>query len=118
MSQSVRRALFGLTIGVEHRDTAVIVHVRGELDVATAPELREAIATALRDAPSLLVINLSGVRFLASSGMAALADAHQVGAGRTTIRVVATGRECLRPIRLTGLDATMEIHPTVHDAVL
>ena len=41
----------------------------GDLDVATAPELADAIQAAARKEPAALIVDLSRVDFLASAGM-------------------------------------------------
>ena len=38
-------------------------------------------------------------------------------AGGHGVRVVAAGRECVRPIRLTGLDTVLSMHGTVAEAL-
>src|SRR5687768_9510545 len=90
---------------------ATVLCVRGEVDVATAPALRTAIAEVVRAEPKVLVIDLSAVTFLASAGLLALVEA--TAAGRREIRVVAAGRECVRPILLTGLDTVLSMHGTL-----
>lgn len=50
-------------------DAAVHVVVQGELDIATAPELKEQCLAALRTQPSELVIDLGGVTFCDSSAL-------------------------------------------------
>jgi anti-anti-sigma factor len=106
---------FGVT--VEHRAGTVVLCVRGELDVTTTPGLQESIVLALRRKPGVLVIDLSAVSFLASAGLVALASATRMAADGTTVRVVVSGRECARPIYLTGLDAVLALHPSIEDAL-
>jgi anti-anti-sigma factor len=49
------------------------VSVAGEVDLATAPMLRDRLLTALRDqSPEVLVVDLAGVRLLDCSGIGAL----------------------------------------------
>ena len=95
---------------------AMVVSVWGEVDVATAPALRTALATVLTERPRVLVIDLSAVTFLASSGMLVLAEA--AAAGHVVVRVVAMSRECLRPICVTGLDAVLSMYGTVAEALV
>jgi len=51
-----------------HNGTAV-VSVRGQLDIYTAPHLLETLDAAIADAPKELVIDLSSVTFLDSTGL-------------------------------------------------
>jgi anti-sigma B factor antagonist len=53
-------------------DAAVVVDVRGELDIATAPMLRQHLTGVVERGPELLVVDLTGVEFLDSVTLAVL----------------------------------------------
>jgi anti-sigma B factor antagonist len=82
----------------------VIATVRGELDAAGNPLLQATLLKALRQAPRLLTIDLSGVTFFGSAGVTALVwvSQHREAAGKH-VRVVATSRIVTGPLELTGL---------------
>ena len=46
--------------------------IRGEIDIASAPELEAALEDAIRDSEGALLVDLSGVEFLDSSGLQVL----------------------------------------------
>ncbi len=70
------------------RDT--VLHVSGELDIATVKHLRTAVGQTLEDAPPVLVLDLSNTRFLDSTGCRELVRTAKAGrAGSTTVEVVA-----------------------------
>ena len=79
-----------LGIAVERQDGVTRLDVAGELDLATAPALREAVAGLLAAGEALtLVLELSGVSFLDSSGLGALLQARaevRPPAARTSAR--------------------------------
>lgn len=102
-------------VSVRRMACATVLCVRGEVDGATAPALRTAITENLRGGPGVLVIDLSAVTFLASASLLALIEA--TAAGGHGVRVVAAGRECVRPIRLTGLDNVLSMHGTLAEAL-
>lgn len=106
-----------LTVSVEHGAGTVVVSPAGEIDMSTAPRLAEAIDEALGERPGVLVVDLSGVRFLGSAGLGVLARAHQRAGPRTQVRIVAADRRTLAPLEITGLAATMSIHPTLRAAL-
>ena len=89
------------------------LHVTGEIDLAVAPALRDAILSAgLSGEASELVVDLSAVRYLDSSGIAALLEAHrQLAAVEVVLRVerpnVLVGRvlELTRVGEVLGLPA-------------
>ena len=103
---------FGVT--VEHQSGAVVLHVHGELDIATTPTLRESISQALNGNPTILVIDLSAVTFLAAAGLVTLATATRTGAD---VRLVAANRPCERTINLTGFDTVLPLHKSLPDAL-
>lgn len=102
-----------LTVRVVRQALDVILHVAGELDLLTAPRLRESVARVLAEGPRLLILDLTDVRFLGSAGLAVLINAHDDARSGTRLRVVAGAPAVLRPLDVTGLAATLSIHPTL-----
>jgi anti-sigma B factor antagonist len=68
-----------LKILAEVTPTRTTVYVRGEVDMATAPQLRRELEHHLSHGPSELVIDCSGVSFMDSSGLHALLIARRTG---------------------------------------
>ncbi|MFF2549920.1 STAS domain-containing protein [Nocardia sp. NPDC058058] len=105
-----------MTTTVTVHDGATVLAVIGEVDLATAPALENAIDSTLSGKPGALVIDLSEVSFLASAGMAALVAAHQ-RAGGTRIAVVADGPATSRQLKMTNLDQVFALHSTLEQAL-
>src|ERR1041384_863049 len=81
---------------------AVLV-VEGEIDTLTAGALDRALAQLLADPSEVLIVDLSDVTFLASSGLAVLIrSAHEAGERR--LRLVSSARAVRRPMEITGSD--------------
>ncbi|GLY38525.1 anti-sigma factor antagonist [Amycolatopsis sp. NBRC 101858] len=91
---------------------AIVVEVAGDVDTTTAPALVQAAAEVLAAGPRLLVVDLTRVDFLASPGLTALLTIHRDAGPGTVVRIVAAGRATLRPIQLTGLEASLSLFPT------
>ena len=94
----------------------VVVRARGEVDLCTAPALTTALRAACVavDPPGTLVIDLSGIRFLSAAGLTALtATRLHCRERQVELRLVATHRSVLLPLRITGLDAQFDIAPTL-----
>jgi anti-anti-sigma factor len=108
---------FGVTVDVEQHGDAVVLRVAGELDLLTTPTLSEACTQELRKRPLVLVIDLTGVTFLASVGMSAIVAAHEEGGDITRVRVVGGTRDTMRPIRVTGLDNLLSVYSTLAAAL-
>jgi anti-anti-sigma factor len=63
-------AEFGLST---HRDDGrAVVYVRGELDVETAPQLKELLTRLIDDGTGFITIDVAEVEFIDSSGLHAL----------------------------------------------
>ena len=110
----------GLRVSHDLAGPAVVITVAGEIDLATVTALRTELGTALRlaAAPAPVVLDLTGVEFLGSAGLAAIAEAsQQATAQRIPLRVVATSHTVLRPIEVTGLGSALTLCASLSDAL-
>jgi anti-anti-sigma factor len=102
-----------LRVTANRTGDAVVLAAAGELDLLSAPLLTDAIATALADAPALLVVDLSEVSFLASIGITVLVEARRSAGPGTRFRVVAPeGGVVHRTLGLTGLHDALAVATT------
>src|SRR5690349_15085966 len=89
-----RRPHDSISIRVGRHGDACVVTVTGEIDLATTPRLRAALADVL-DPPGpapVVVLDLSRVTFIASIGLAAVVHAHRLASGRGgVLRLVVDG---------------------------
>lgn len=109
-----------LRVDIAARGRAVVVSVEGELDLATVPILRERLGEVgdVSDSPSPLVVDLSAVTFISSSGLALLVDLNnRCGERGVRLGVVTTGSVVPRAIQVTALDQILAIHATVDQAI-
>lgn len=99
----------GLEIHAVARVDGAQRRVSGELTLATAGQFARGLAEAERSRPALLVLDLRDVRFIDSTGLAALVAAHKRSARdrRRLILVVAPGT-IQRLLELTGLSREIE----------
>jgi anti-sigma B factor antagonist len=61
-----------LRIEVSHHGQWTVVEVGGEIDVATAPRLRERLISLVNDGQHQLVVSLEAVDFIDSTGLGVL----------------------------------------------
>ena len=97
-------------IDVLDRDGRTVVVPRGELDMATTPELERAVLPALA-AGRWVVLDLRSLEFIDSSGLRAVVQAHQQaadGAGRFTMVRAGPGSMIHRVLEIAGLDAIID----------
>jgi anti-sigma B factor antagonist len=93
-----------LTATVHTGDGRVRVAVAGVIDLSTATLLRERLHEAIGRQPGRLAVDLAGVTFMDSSGVAELVRAHQLAAGRqVTLTVVNCEPMVSRVLQLTGV---------------
>lgn len=87
-----------------------VVGVSGELHLTTAPRFREALDAIIAAGDGRLVLDLSAVEFIDSTGLSVLLNAlrliHQ-RAGRMAL--ACTNPTVLRLFEITSLDATFDI---------
>jgi anti-sigma B factor antagonist len=100
------------------RDSRTVVTVVGDLDVHTAPTLQQHLGPLTAVQGASLVIDLSAVSFIDSTGLGILVGAlkhvREVG-GR--LDVVVTSPRVIKVFTLTGLDAVIALHPDLAGAL-
>jgi anti-sigma B factor antagonist len=94
-----------------------IVAATGVIDALTAPQFEEALRAAVANKPEGLVVDLTGVDFLASAGMGVLVAAHDAADEGTRFCVVADGPATARPLKLVGIADIVPLHTTLDDAL-
>lgn len=94
-----------------------IIEVGGEIDVYTAPRLREAIVAAVDAGHSRLIIDVGQVDFLDSTGLGVLVGAlKRVRAEDGSLDIVCTQERILKIFQITGLDKVFGLHATIDEA--
>jgi len=73
-----------LYLSSQKQDGTTTVTVTGEVDIATASQLRDYAEEALRPAPRRLVIDMGGVSFFAAAGISVLSALADSAAGHGT----------------------------------
>ncbi|PCI41699.1 MAG: anti-anti-sigma factor [Rhodospirillaceae bacterium] len=94
-----------------------IVAVSGEVDLSTSPQVRDALLDCILGGSSV-VVDLSQVAYIDSSGVASLVEAFQNAKSRGQGFALANvGETPLRVLQLARLDQVFVIHDAVDDAV-
>jgi anti-sigma B factor antagonist len=94
-----------------------VLEVGGEVDVYTAPRLRERLVELVDAGARNVVVDLGGVEFLDSTGLGVLVGAMKrlrVAHGR--FGLVCSKEALLKIFRITALDQVFPIYPTVEAA--
>jgi anti-sigma B factor antagonist len=100
------------------KDGIEIVEVEGEIDVYTAPRLRELLIELVNTGFYQLVVNMEKVEFLDSTGLGVLVGGlKRVRAHDGSLDLVCTQERILKIFRITGLTKVFGIHDTVDEAI-
>ena len=95
-----------------------VFELSGSLDIATSPAVRAALLEASEGGDHRLIVDLSRVEFLDSTGLGAL-----IGAQRRAkevdgeVRLVVKEGQIVRLLRITGLLKVFAVYPTIEDAL-
>ncbi len=126
-SRAARKGEIAINNHGHHEDLKLHVHavdgfpvfeLSGSLDIATSPTVRAALLDASERGDHRLIVDLSDVEFLDSTGLGAL-----IGAQRRAnemggeLRLVVKEGQIVRLLRITGLLKIFAVYPTLGDAV-
>jgi anti-sigma B factor antagonist len=107
-----------IEVAVDAADGATVATVRGEVDLSTASHLQSGLRTAAVGA-ALLVVDLSGVEYLDSAGLAVLdTSAREMHAQGGALRLVVSEDSIVtRALRISGLSETIPTFYGFDDAI-
>lgn len=102
-------------VQVASSGACAVVTVRGEVDLATAPQLETALERAARDGLPRVVVDLRGTGFIDSTGLATLFRAHKAVTtqGREFAVVCGPDTEVRRVIALMRFDEVFNLHASL-----
>lgn len=107
-----------LTLATHEAGAATVLEVGGEVDVYTAPRMREQIVDLVTEGRYHLIVDMEGVEFLDSTGLGVLVGGlKRVRAHDGSLQVVCSHERILKIFRITGLTKVFDIHPSVPEAL-
>ena len=107
-----------LKLGHYSKDGIEVINAGGEIDIYTAPRLRELLTALASKNNCQLIVNLEKVKFLDSTGLGVLVGARKrVRAHDGSLDLVCTQERILKIFRTTGLTKVFGIHQTVAQAI-
>jgi anti-sigma B factor antagonist len=94
-------------------DGVVVLSAAGELHMSTAPTFGAHAREVLREQPRHVVVDLSSVQFVDSTGLGVLLNLlREVERQGGAMVVVCANPTVLRLFAITGTDETLEVRPT------
>jgi anti-sigma B factor antagonist len=94
-----------------------VISVDGDLDLATAPQLKWMLAEALKDGHSQLVVDLRLTAFMDSTALGVLVGVNRSLDGGGRLAIVCTQANVLKIFELSGMDEAFAISLTLEDAL-
>ncbi len=108
-----------LSLSTSELAGTTVVTVGGEIDVYTAPRLRDRLTELVDGGAHRLVVDLEAVDFLDSTGLGVLVGGlKKVRAHDGSLSLVCTNERLLKIFRITGLAKVFDIYPTPGAAAL
>ncbi len=101
----------------ELADDTSLLSVEGDLDLASAPSLKWALADVQSTESRHVVVDLSKVGFIDSTALGVLVGAQRSLDPGVRLAIACAEENVLRIFELTGLDGMFEILPTLQDAL-
>jgi anti-sigma B factor antagonist len=95
-----------------------VLTVGGEIDLASAPQLSAAFDEIEHSAAKEVVLDLSEVTFLDSTGVGVLINGRRGLGGDGSIRIVSTRSAIIKLFALTGLSDLFPIYPSLEEALV
>lgn len=106
-----------LGLDVTENNGVSVLTVRGEVDVYTAPRLRERLVEMAGDGKYNIVVDLEGVDFLDSTGLGVLVGGlKRLRSHDGDLSLVCTQHRILKVFEITGLTKVFSIYDSVDAA--
>lgn len=107
-----------VTVTSRENGDRTVVEVTGEIDVYTAPALREELSRLVDGEHTNLVVDLTQVSFMDSTGLGVLVGAlKKVRTLGGDLQLVITQEKILKVFRITALTQVFTIHSTLDEAL-
>ena len=95
-----------------------VIEVEGQVDLYSAPEFKEQTARVIDGGAQRVIIDLSRLTFMDSTGLGVLVGAlKRLRAARAELLLVVTDYDIERLFELTGLDGAFRIYRSRDDAL-
>jgi anti-sigma B factor antagonist len=114
----VGHELLTVTATIDPGTGATVLTVAGEIDMLTAPVLRQRLDEHFAADRTPIIVDLSQVEFFGSNALGVLVDAHQraIADGRIFVLVAGT-RIVRRPLKATELDKVLSVYDDLDHAL-
>ena len=95
----------GFSVEIEEKNNIPIIHVKGEIDVYTCPQLRTLLTDLVQKGQVLLILNLENIQYIDSTGLGTIAHtARTIENSNGKVCVVCTKNQIKKIFEVSGLE--------------
>lgn len=106
-----------LEIRIDRDDNKCVITLEGEVDVYTAPRLKDSLLEQIEAGCQYMILDMDAVAFIDSSGLGVLVGAlRRVKERSGSVRLVCSRDNILKIFRITGLDKVFPIFSNAEEA--
>jgi len=106
-----------LEVRTRREGESLVVHLAGEVDLRTSPELRQRLLESLESRPPRVIVDLRGVSYIDSSGVGTLVEMKRRADGNGASVVLVGLQPRVRSVfEITRLDTFFHIVETLEEA--
>ncbi len=106
-----------LTVTASERNGWAVATVAGEIDAYSAPRLREALVEMIDGGARRVLVDLEGVGFMDSTGLASLVAAlKHIRSAEGELRVAGLGSNVAKVFEICGLNGVFSVHTNLDEA--
>jgi anti-anti-sigma factor len=99
-------------------DGHAVIHLKGELDIATVDDLRNDLRQARRSHGEHVILDLTDLEFMDSQGLSVIVNCHKsVTAAGGSLALVAPRPIVRRTLEITGLAGRLGVFGSIEDAI-
>ena len=105
-----------MQIDMQNRDGVLVARpAEDRLDAAIAVQFKDAMRDIPKEAPHRVILDMSGIDFLDSSGLGAVIGAMKLLAPDHTLEIAGLTPAVAKVFKLTRMDSYFTIHPSADD---
>ncbi len=95
----------GFSLEIEQKNNIPIIHVSGEIDVYTCPQLRSKLAELVKNGQRSLILNLENIQYIDSTGLGTIAHtARSIETENGRVCIVCTKNQIKKIFEVSGLE--------------
>lgn len=103
---------------IDRVEQTPVVRVKGDIDLDSSPQLRKALNSLIEAEPGVLVLDMSQVSYIDSSGLATLVESlKKVRKNGGRLCLFGLNKMVAQAFHFTHLDGVFDIHPSLEEAL-